>query len=347
MYNHDFHHDFHHERAFRARRLAAWVCTAFALLLIIGVFFYALQMDLIPGLAGKHINVPGLPTNLGRGNSLCPDHSTGDTIIYIDSGGEKRSFIVHVPPSYGQKALPLVITYHGYDNTATRMDTYTDMGAEADQKNFIVVFPQGALDNANPPKPSWNAGIGNAGPTGLADDVQFTSDLLGYMKHNYCIDAQRVYTTGYSIGGSMAYRVACALSSQIAAFATVEGAFYHIPGGCQTTRPIPFLEIHSLVDPLAPYNGLGAQLSVQTLLNLWFGIDRCNTNSSKTIFQKADVTGIEWSDCADGSVVEHYKITDGGHTWPGSATPQPDLGYTTQTINANDVIWNFVSQFKS
>lgn len=347
MYNHDFHHG----RAFRTKRLLAWICIAFALLIIIGVFFFSLQEGLIPGLAGKHISLPGLPSGSGQpfglNRSPCSGHSPGDTVISITSGGQKRSFIVHIPPSSDQKALPVVITYHGYDNTASKMAAYTDMGTEADAENFVVVFPQGAFDNANPPKPSWNAGIGVAGPTGTTDDVQFTRDIISYLQKNYCVDAHRIYATGYSIGGSMAYRVACSLSNQIAAFATVEGAFYHIPGGCQASRPIPFLEIHSLVDPLAPYDGTGAQLPVQEILNLWFGIDQCNTNNRQTIFQQADVTGFEWPSCADGTVVEQYQITDGGHVWAGSATPEPSLGYTTQTIKANIVIWNFFSAFKS
>jgi polyhydroxybutyrate depolymerase len=148
----------------------------------------------------------------------------------------------------------------------------------------------------------------------------------------------------------MAYRIACEMSDKIAAFATVEGAFYHIPpNGCQATRPVPVLDIHSLVDQLAPYNGDTARdlIAVPTFLNLWFALDQCNANASQTIFQKADVTGYKWSNCANGTIVEHYKITDGGHVWAGSPINMPSLGYTTHTIDANIVIWNFFSAFKS
>ncbi|HLI71074.1 MAG TPA: PHB depolymerase family esterase [Ktedonobacteraceae bacterium] len=346
MYNHDF----HHERVFRARRLTAWACLAFALLIVIGTFAYSVQAGIIPGLASKHISAPALPGFSQGGNSPCSlSHSPGDSIIYINSDGIKRSFVIHLPPSYGQQALPVVFNYHGYDNTATNMAHYTNMGAEADKANFIVVFPQGALDDANPPKPSWNAGLGAEGPTGTTDDVQFTRDMISYLQKNYCINPLRIYVTGYSIGASMAYRVACTLSNQIAGLATVEGAFYHFPGGCQPARPLPVLDIHSLVDPLAPYNGDPARdiASVQRFLSIWFAIDQCNPNKSSIIFQKADVTGFKWASCADGTVVEHYRITDGGHVWPGSAIPMPALGYTTHTIDANVVIWNFFSAFKS
>lgn len=342
-------HDFHHTHVWRRQRRAAWVCTAVALLLLLGALVYSFQAGIVPGLASTNsrLSLPGLGHILG--SSLCstPAHPTGDSTIDLTSGGMPRSFIVHLPPSYGQAPQPVVFNYHGYDNTAARMDKYTNMGAEADRENFIVVFPQGADDGLG--KASWNAGIGASGTTGSADDVQFTRDMIQYLQKNYCIDMHRIYATGYSIGASMAYRVACTLSNQIAALATVEGAFYHFDGGCQPTRPIPVLEIHGQADLYAPYDGAPDRrlASVQTFLNVWFNLDHCNTDSSSTIFQKADVTAFKWSSCADGTVVEHYRISDGGHVWPGSATPMPSLGYTTHTIDANVVIWNFFNSFKS
>ncbi|HEY3993162.1 MAG TPA: PHB depolymerase family esterase [Ktedonobacteraceae bacterium] len=347
-----YQHDFHRVREFRLRRLAAWICLAFSLLIIIGVVVYSFQTGIIHGFGDTHPQQPALPGFTQNNHAPCSTaRSAGDSTIEISSSGVKRDFILHLPPAYGQQPLPIVVNYHGYDNTAANFERYTNMAAEADQANFIVVFPQGALDNNVPqPKPSWNAGIGAGGPTGLTDDVQFTRDILSYLQRNYCINTQRIYVTGYSIGASMAYRIACTLSDQIAALATVEGAFYHIPpNGCQASRPIPVLDIHSLADTFAPYNGSTSKdlISVPTFLNLWFAIDQCNANANQTIFQKADVSGYKWSQCARGTVVEHYKITDGGHVWPGSPTNMPSLGYTTHTINANVLLWNFFSEFKS
>ncbi len=347
MYNRNI----HHTREFRLRRLLAWICLAFSLLLIIGVIVYSWQTDLLHSFGNGQSQLPSLPGFSQHNISPCSTaHSAGDSNITISSNHVKRNFILHLPPGYGQQPLPLVINYHGYDNTASNFEHYTNMASEADKAPFMVIFPQGALDNNVPqPKPSWNAGIGAGGPTGLTDDVQFTRDIISYVKKNYCLDTHRIYATGYSIGASMAYRIACTLSDQVAAFATVEGAFYHIPpNGCQASRPVPLLEIHSLADQFAPYDGSTARklVSVSDFLNLWFAINQCNSGSSQTIFQKADVTGYKWSRCASGSAVEHYKITDGGHVWPGSPTPMPSLGYTTHTIDANVLIWNFFSNFK-
>ncbi|HZS75418.1 MAG TPA: PHB depolymerase family esterase [Ktedonobacteraceae bacterium] len=334
--------NFHEERSHRLRRIIGLSGIIIALLLIVGAGLYSARAGILPvgGLSSKSPVATAGASPVAAACRDLPSHQPGNSSLSLQSAGLTRTFLVHLPPSYGSQPQPVVINYHGYDNTAQNAAQHTRMGNEADKAGFIVVFPQ-AVDSP----PSWNAGIGTHGPTGDADDVQFTNDLIGYLEHNYCVDTHRIYVTGYSEGGGMAYRIACALSNQIAAFATVEGAFYHVPGGCNPSRAVPFLEIHGQADQLAPYNGnpYMGMASVQTILNLWLGIDQCQ-NSSTVIFQKADVTGYEWSHCASGTVVEHYRISDGGHTWPGSS-PIPSLGYTTQTIDANVVIWNFFSRF--
>src|SRR5581483_6309389 len=114
MYNHDF----HHERAFHMRRLAAWICLAFALLLIAGAAIYGLRAGIIPGPGHTNVQLPALP-GFSQGNNGSPcsvSHSPGDQTLSISSGGTRRTFIVHLPPSYASQPLPVVITYHGYDN---------------------------------------------------------------------------------------------------------------------------------------------------------------------------------------------------------------------------------------
>jgi len=269
-----------------------------------------------------------------------PLHTDGNSNNTIMSDQQQRTFLLHLPPSYGRQPQPLVINYHGYTETTHVFAQYSNMAVESDKADFILVYPQGE-DNPT----TWDAGIGAYGPTGDADDVQFTRDLIGYLEKNYCVDAHRIYVTGYSIGGGMAYRVACNLSTQVAAFATVEGAFYTAPGGCHPRHPVPVLEIHGQADRFAPYTGNPPlrMEAVQPYLNNWLNWDECS-NTTQTFFQQSDVTGVEWPHCADSTVVAQYIISDGGHTWPG-ASPRPSLGFTTHTIDANVVIWNFCKQF--
>ena len=336
--------DIDHQSLHINRRFVILVGLAASLVLILGAIVVNAHAGIFPD--SRHYSSTSVAPliNLTRIHNEChtPPHKVGDATLSIHSDGLSRTFIVHLTPSYGNQPQALMINYHGYQNTALRTAQRTNMGVEADRAGFILVFPQG-VDNP----PSWNAGVGAFGPTGDADDVQFTRDLISYFEHNYCLDAHRIYVTGYSLGGGMAYRIACALSNQIAAFATVAGAFYRIPGGCNPSRPIPVLEIHGQADQFVPYDGntyMGME-AVQTYLNFWLTHDQCNL-SSKAIFQKADVTGQEWSHCANGTIIEHYRISDGGHVWPGS-NPTLGIGYNTHTIDASVVIWNFLSHFSN
>ena len=318
------------------------IVLSISLLLTIAIYTHNLQPNPLPKINKLIASSHNSPSPTSTITCTTSQHITGDSTVSITSGGLKRSLLIHLAPSYGKQPQALVINYHGYNFTAEKMARYSNMAAEADKAGFILVFPQG-LDNP----PSWNAGIGAQGPTGDADDIQFTGDMLGFLEKTYCVDSHRIYVTGFSLGGGMAYRVACMLSKQIAAIATVAGAFYHVPGGCQPSRPVPVLEIHGQADQFAPYTGnpnMG-MAAVQIYLNAWFDHDQCS-ESSQVIFQQGDVTGIAWKHCANGSVVEHYRISDGGHTWPGGGIIAT-LGYTTHVIDANAVIWNFFSRYST
>jgi polyhydroxybutyrate depolymerase len=335
-------HDPNHQPLHKMPRFIALIGIGVSLFIILGIIVFNTSKGAIPLLRRSSTTTTKTAINLIPIHNEChtPIHKIGNETLAIQSGGLNRTFIVHLAPSYGIQPQALVINYHGYQNTALRTAQRTNMGAEADKAGFILVFPQG-VDNP----PTWNAGVGAHGPTGNANDVQFTIDLISYFEHNYCVDAHRIYVTGYSLGGGMAYRIACSLSNQIAAIATVAGAFYRIPGGCNPSRPVPVLEIHGQADQFAPYDGNSymGMAAVQTYLNFWLAHDQCQA-SNKVIFQKADVTALQWSHCAHGAIIQHYRISDGGHVWPGS-NPTLGIGYNSHTIDANVVIWNFLSQF--
>lgn len=263
-----------------------------------------------------------------------PPQEPGNHTETITSVGLERSFIVHLPASYGRHAQPLLINFHGYNGAAENFMGRTQMNGQADAHGFIAVYPQGSEEPS-----SWNAGVGVYGPTALTDDIQFTRDMLAMLEQNYCIDAQRIYITGFSLGGGLAYRLACVMSDRIAAIATVAGAFYAIPEGCQPSRPMPVLEVHGELDDAAIYTGNGSLLttSVQDYLNGWLERDSC-AGEPETFFQEATVTGIEWTDCADGVSVRHYRVGDGQHSWavlPAGST----------TIDTSTVIWEFLSKY--
>src|SRR5260370_31056947 len=130
------------------RRVVVRAGVGIAVVMIVGVIVYSARAGIVPGIS--HLSTtPGKgAANSIQAHNLCntPSHPAGDSNASIRSGGLVRTFIVHLAPSYGNQPQPVVINYHGYDNTAQRTAQHTNMGAEADRAGFILVFPH-AIDS--------------------------------------------------------------------------------------------------------------------------------------------------------------------------------------------------------
>ena len=79
-----------------------------------------------------------------RSFNAAPSPST-DALQKLTFGGLQRSYIVHIPVSYDNRhPIPLVFDFHGgLGNAETQMRT-SGFNALADEKTFIVVYPNGS-----------------------------------------------------------------------------------------------------------------------------------------------------------------------------------------------------------
>jgi polyhydroxybutyrate depolymerase len=275
--------------------------------------------------------------------------TTGGTLSY---GG--RPVIVHMPSgATGSKPLPLVLNLHGSGSDAVQQELFTGMDAAADADGFVVAYPQGAipLDGGF----AWNVpsqplASGAAVPKGAASDVAYLAGLVEELESRYCIDATRVYATGFSGGARMSSQVACDLSETFAAVAPVSGLRF--PSPCPSKRPVPVLAFHGTADPVDPYGGHGLAYwtySVPVAASRWATHDGCAakpaTGGLRPIGGAGGYTLTGYLKCKGGSTVELYSIAGEGHEWPGGpAMPKrivKELGPQSQAIDANDVIWRF------
>ena len=100
----------------------------------------------------------------------------------------------HLPPN-----RPLVIVLHGNGGTGHQIRKFTHFDDLATKNGFVVAYPD-AIDH------HWNDGrpeVANG-----SDDVGFIAKLIAELSARYSIDPARVYVTGISNGGIMAYRLA-------------------------------------------------------------------------------------------------------------------------------------------
>jgi polyhydroxybutyrate depolymerase len=265
----------------------------------------------------------------------------------IRFGGAVRDYRLYVPRAYtGNQAVPLLLNLHGYGSNNLEQEQYGDFRAIADTANFLVVHPNGTLDGTG--SRYWNTFTppGSGGP----DDVAFLAALIDTLSARYRIDANRVYSTGMSNGGFMSYELACQLSGRIAAIASVTGSMVASRQAvCMPGRAVPILEIHGTADGTVPYNGNILFLPIPTLLASW--VQRNGCNPTPIITQVPDINTADGSTVErqlytggrNGSVVEHYRIIGGGHTWPGAPV---NIGVTNRDINASREIWRFLRPYR-
>jgi polyhydroxybutyrate depolymerase len=173
----------------------------------------------------------------------------GEHTLTLQSGGLDRAAIVYVPSGYdGRHRLPLVLTLHGSQSDAAEQLERSELASAAEQHTFIVAAPQGYLPA--PPGYRWNVPGVTLPPGEPPDDERFLSDLIDYLQASLCLDAKRVYGTGYSGGGRMISQFACDYADRLAAIAPVAGlrAGFPVsgpsgpapdPATCTPERPVP------------------------------------------------------------------------------------------------------------
>ena len=265
----------------------------------------------------------------------------------IESSRKSRKFLLYVPESYDPARLtPLVISLHGFIQWPGHLMWTSHWNEVADEYGFIVVYPSGT----GIPK-RWNTHNWSGASMPISSEVQFISDLIDDLEDHYNIDQTRIYANGFSIGGGMAFLLACRLSKRITAIGSVSGAYLMPWDECQPARPVPAIIFHGTADPIVPYQGSDSTHLASSFPALpswvltWALRNSCNfvPEYLPTI---GDVIGVRYFNSSIKADVVFYTIHGGGHTWPGGKPiPGMVVGPTTKNIDATRVMWDFFSQF--
>lgn len=276
----------------------------------------------------------------------------GDHTRALVVAGRNRNYLVHVPRSHNaSKPAPVVLAFHGGGSNASQMIHFSGLNDKADREGFLAVYPNGS--GRTEQILTWNAGncCGYALHEKI-DDVEFVRKVLDDLAKAAQIDADRVYATGMSNGGMMAYRLASELSDRIAAVAPVSG-----PMGtddCHPKRPVSVLHFHGTDDKFAPFNGGRGERSlsqtnfhsVEHSIRRWIKANGCREKPEikeepAHVQDGTKVTRKTWGGGKNGAEVILLEIEGAGHTWPGRKPGLMFLGKSTQNISANDEMWEF------
>ncbi len=273
-------------------------------------------------------------------------------------GGLQRTYLVFVPPSYrNTNASSLVLFFHGGGGSGQQAQQSYGWDATAAANNFIVAYPDGTGVLK-----TWNGGgcCGSAVSNNV-DDVGFVGALISSLKNSLCIDTDRVFVAGHSNGGILSQRLACELSTVVAAAAPSAGPLFVSP--CTPVRAVPMLYMQALEDLNVPYNGgpgcgptngvlfpsvaeVATARIVQNGCSCSFGNSSCRRTLSSGV----------WGACQTfGSCTTPFVLCSlaapAGHVWPGSG---PGAGVVAgcnsnaSSFNLNNAdVWGFFANVSS
>lgn len=274
----------------------------------------------------------------------------GDYEQSLAHAGRTRTYTIYLPPNIATaSSLALVIVLHGGGGNGQSVARMSRMSALADQENFIVVYPDGT-GRLGDVLLTWNSGncCGYALDNNV-DDVGFIRALIEKLQAEYNVDPKRIFVTGISNGGMMAYRLGCELADKLAAIAPIAGA---LNVECRPTQPVSVIVFHGTADQHVLFDGGAPKVqadphprednSVAYAMNFWAQHNRCE--ATPTRIERGNIVHDTYTNCANGTAVELYAIKGEGHTWPGGQRSSALGDAPTQEISATNVMWEFFKQ---
>ncbi|HWT91525.1 MAG TPA: PHB depolymerase family esterase, partial [Solirubrobacteraceae bacterium] len=214
-----------------------------------------------------------------------------------------RGHLVRVPE--GVAARPaLVLAFHGTGGNGPGLAGYLGLDAVARRHGFVVAYPDAVRSD-------WELNRKRGD-----HDLPRMRRLIAALVDRMCVDRRRVYATGFSNGGSFAFRLGCDLSTRIAAIAPLSGS-YKAQRACPRSRGrMPTLEQHG-VDQFA--------VSVPRLLRITRARNRCTRAPVR------ERVGAAVRTTYPGCALVRYEFRTIGHALaPGTATR----------------VWRFLSRYQ-
>ena len=263
-----------------------------------------------------------------------PTVAAAQTWTDFDVNGLTRKALVYVPA--GIDKPPLLISLHGMGiGAGWNQSGMMKFEPIADREKFIVVYPEADQDL------KWDLSG--------THDIDFILKIIDDMSAQYDIDLNRVYASGFSMGGMFSYTLACKIPEKIAAIAPGDG--YPLGGqfGCVQTRPVPVFHMHGTADDFVAYSGIHAFLN--TLVTQYgCPADPVRTEPYPPSNPTSQSFKEYWGPCVNAmnqqSEIILISVTGMIHDWAtaGKANANEDPAFTGKPfdIDGSEEAWAFL-----
>jgi poly(hydroxyalkanoate) depolymerase family esterase len=283
-------------------------------------------------------------------------HASGGAFTQYTYNGSagSRPYYVYTPAGYQPGvAVPLFVMLHGCTQTPTDFANGTQMNALADQKQFIVVYPQ--QTSAYNSTECWNWFLtadqarGSGEPAIIAGIVQTVEQATS----QWTIDPNRVYVAGLSAGAAMSVVMGATYPDVFAAIGVASGLEYKA-GTDQTSGSLALSQggPNPTQQGQAAYNAMGSAARVvptvdfqgqsdytvyplngDQVIEQWMETDHLASNGAYNASFSAPASTINgqvsggyayttqtWNDTNGAEIEEYWKISGMGHAWSGGSS---------------------------
>lgn len=255
----------------------------------------------------------------GLGVATCCAPAYAQTLINknISVDGVNRSYLVYLPANFEpDEYMPAMFHFHGGGGTANGAIFECDYRPLADEERFIAVYPQ-ALDSTSGNN-CWDC-LGDY--HGGIDEMGFMSSMIDALATDYNIDTERVYASGYSLGGSIVYDFAAYLPDQVAVIAPVAANMWEWTlSDVNWNTSVACVHLLGTNDFYAPYNGNAYSISTSAQNAHFVGLNGAGTSPIVENLG-GNITRYTWPEGDGCHGHQHYVRQGGGHDAP-SAYPQ-------------------------
>ena len=270
----------------------------------------------------------------------------------IEYDNLERCWVLLVPTIINESApAPLLVDMHGNGDDMYQQRWTSDFANISMEQGFIVAYPQGH-NNA------WNQGsslipCSDELRCSEEDDVGFILQMLDTIMQNHSTDKSRIYVTGWSNGCGMTQRLAVQASDVFAAAGCM--AMYRFAEVPSDYSPIPFMEVHGLLDeivlyattaPAAPV--FGPEKGAIQNLESWADINGCQGSIPEVIVSEDDYDIRGYTDCDNETQVMLVSLFFAAHNPYEHDDPvaDPGRGWANPTgVPSSTIVWEFVSSF--
>jgi polyhydroxybutyrate depolymerase len=272
-------------------------------------------------------NPPSAPTSTANPS---PAVTTGftETTQTVTIAGLARTYVTFLPVHPVAARIPAIVVLHGLGVTPDQEAGRDGLVPLAFAGDAELIYPAGF-------EQSWNGGscCGPAQTAGI-DDVSFVATLLRQAQADPALSGS--YLVGYSNGGKVAFRVACADPSLLTALISIHA----VPGtACQVGAPVSLLQVAATKDPRVSYDSTTAahvvggfkEATVIAQVATWRSLDACD--GGPVAQTSGELTAQTWH-CTAATRVELATYAGGDHSWPNGGNGTP---------SAAEIIWAFVT----